>query len=211
MSGFQGFLGKVGLVVATSVVTATLAGTGVASAVAAVPNNSVNSLKIVDNTVRSIDVRNGTLRGVDIADGTVGPDDVEDNSLTASDIAEGGILSEDIRNGTIHPGDLALDALTRWAKVDADASPQLLAGRGASTVTRPAAGNYVVTFNAPITGCGWTATLNDDDAGAASPGEISVERNNANEPNVLRIRTFDSAGALVDGDGSNGFTVMVNC
>src|SRR5690242_9650953 len=72
MSGFKGFLGRFGLVVATSVVTASLAGTGVASAIVTIPNNSVSSIKIVDDTVRSIDVRNGTLRGVDIADGTVG-------------------------------------------------------------------------------------------------------------------------------------------
>ena len=52
----------------SSVLTALLVGGGVALAVT-IPNNSVNSAKIVDNSVRSADVRNATLTDNDLSRG----------------------------------------------------------------------------------------------------------------------------------------------
>jgi hypothetical protein len=69
-----------------------------------------------------------------------------------------------------------------------------------------------VTFVQPITDCGWTATLNDNDAGSAAPGEITVERDNIVDAHSLRVRIIDSAGtAPMDASSSDGFTLTVNC
>jgi hypothetical protein len=232
MSGFKGFLGKFGLVVATSVVTAGLAGTGVASAVAAVPNNSVNSVKIINNTVRGVDIKDGAVHSIDITDnnlttndiqdGTLTGNDVADESLTSfdlddgsvgsADIADNTVSSSDILNGTITPTDLATTAMTRWAKIDADATgAALIRGRGAIGATRVSAGQYAVTFLQDVTLCGWSATVNDNDTGAAGPLYATVERDGVNSNSILRVRTFDAAGALVDPSTGDGFTVTVTC
>src|SRR5215218_7644033 len=79
-------LGKLGMVVATAVVSVTVAGSGVASAFN-VPMNSVNSAKIVNNSVRSIDIRDGGVRSVDVADHNLTTNDIANGSLTGGDIA----------------------------------------------------------------------------------------------------------------------------
>jgi hypothetical protein len=243
MSGFKGHLGKVGLVVATSLATMTLAGGGVASAVAsAVPANSVNSSKIVNNSIRSVDIRNGTirsmdvldnnLRGTDVLDGSLGTDDVLDGSLTGGDIADSSlttfdlqdgtvasediadatIVSNDIQNGSIQAADLNNSAMTRWAKIDADATgTAVLRGRGVITSSRVGQGMYTVTFLQAVDACGWTATVNDNDAESAGNLYASVERNSVNDQNTLRVRTFDASGALTDTSAGDGFTVTVVC
>jgi hypothetical protein len=232
MNGFKGFFGKFGLVVATAVVTTSLAGTGVASAVAAVPNNSVTSPKIVnnsvksadirDNSVHSIDVTDGNLTGVDIADDTVGGGDVTDGSITSADIGDGAVSTldvldgnltgADILNGSIGLTDLAPTAVTRWAKVDADVNgATMIRGRGAVGATRVSAGQYAVTFLQDVDQCGWSATANDNGTGAAGALFATVELDGPNADNVLRVRTFDAAGALVDPTNDDGFTVTVNC
>ena len=71
-------------------------------------------------------------------------------------------------------------------------------------------GVYRVTFDASVVGCGWSATLNDNDANSSPPGEISVGREPASSTNLL-VRTFNSAGAQTESDEANGFTVVLSC
>ena len=227
----KSFLGKLGLVVVTSVASVTIAGSGVAEAFN-VPMNSVNSSKIVNNTIRSIDIKDGTLTTLDVADGTLTGNDVEDESLSTTelldgsvngndiafgsvsgtDITDGTISSADIATGAVTPADLSVTATTRWAKVGADSTPNLIAHRGASSVSRPAVGNFTVTFAQPIITGGWTAPLNDNASGSAAAGEISVERDNEFDSNSLRVRIHNSAGtAAMDASSTDGFTVTVVC
>jgi hypothetical protein len=106
----------------------------------------------------------------------------------------------------------ALGASVRYAKVDADAGgANLINGHGVTSVSREGAGVFTVTFASPITKCGWVATLNDNDAGSAAAGEISVERWTPGDPDSLLIRTFDSSGAHVDPLDTDGFSVQVVC
>jgi hypothetical protein len=76
---------RVAVALVSVVVTALVFSGGVAVALN-VPDNSVNSAKIVDNSVRSIDIQDGTLQSVDIA--------------------TGGVRGVDIANGTVHGADL---------------------------------------------------------------------------------------------------------
>ena len=193
-------IGQVGLVVATAMVTVTLAGGGVASAFN-VPGNSVTSAKIVNNSIRSIDIKDGTLASVDVHDG----------ALTGADVADGSLGGGDIADGSVSTADLSPQALTRWAKVGGGTTTSLIRGRGATTASRLAAGQYLVTFSQSITACGWTATVNDNDAGVAPNLYASVERNSAADANTLRVRVFNDAGTTVDTAQDDGFTVTVTC
>jgi len=193
-------IGQVGLVVATAMVTVTFAGGGVASAFN-VPGNSVTSAKIVNNSIRSIDIKDGTLASVDVHDG----------ALTGADVADGSLGGGDIADGSVSTADLSPQALTRWAKVDGGTTTSLIRGRGATTASRLAAGQYLVTFSQSITACGWTATVNDNDAGVAPNLYASVERNSAADANTLRVRVFNDAGTTVDTAQDDGFTVTVTC
>ena len=213
-------LGQVGLVLATSIASVTIAGSGVASAFN-VPANSVDSNKIVNESIRSIDIKNGTITSADVhdnslttgdvADSSLTGSDVQDNSLTANDLGTGSVGSTEIIDGVIQPNDLSLTAATRWAKVNAGPNTSLLAGRGASSATRLGNGTYQVTFGQAITNCGWSATINDNDSGGASPGFATVERDAAGDSFSLRIKTFDANGALADTADDDGFTLTVVC
>jgi hypothetical protein len=68
-----------------------------------------------------------------------------------------------------------------------------------------------VTFNHAITGCSWIGTLNDNTSGGAQNGEIAIEQASGADPNRLRVRTFDSAGAVEDRESSDGFSLHVVC
>lgn len=59
----------IAVAVLSSVLTALLLGGGVAAALN-VPNNSVNSAKIVDGTIRGVDLRNGTITDDDLSRGS---------------------------------------------------------------------------------------------------------------------------------------------
>jgi hypothetical protein len=101
---------------------------------------------------------------------------------------------------------------TRWAKVAANASgATLLNGTGVASVGRFTAGSFSVVFNASIVGCGWTATINDDDAGVGQPALISVERESPSIPTNLIVRTYSPNGTQTDPQAGNGFTVTVIC
>ncbi|HYF45444.1 MAG TPA: hypothetical protein VD926_04490, partial [Acidimicrobiales bacterium] len=176
-----------------------------------VADNALTGNDIQDDSLTTSEITDGSLNGNDIAFGTVGGDDILDNSLVSGDIATSTITTGDIAPGGVTPSDLSLQAQTRWAKVGADATPNLIAGRGATSVSHSGAGNFTVNFAQPVTGCGWTATINDNDAGGAPAGQISVERENAGDPDSLRVRTFTAAGAAADLASSDGFTVTVVC
>jgi hypothetical protein len=135
---------------------------------------------------------------------------VPNNSVTSAKIVNGTIQGVDIKDGAIAPADLSVNARPRWAKVDAGPTTTLIRGRGAASATRAALGVYRVSFETPITNCGWTATLNDNDASSTPPGEIGVERE-AGTSNNLLIRTFNSAGVQSESSEDNGFTVVVSC
>ena len=93
---------------------------------------------------------------------------IPNNSVTSAKIVNGTIQGIDIKPGAVGPGQLGVNARPRWAKVDAGATTSLIRGRGAVSASRIGAGVYAVTFASPITNCGWTATLNDNDAGGSS-------------------------------------------
>ncbi len=137
-----------------------------------------------------------------------------------TDLTERFVIAEDYLVSVGNEVILATERLTaleaqptiRWAKVDADFNgATLLRGFGATAVSRIGTGQFLVTFDGPIDICGWTATLNDNAAGTALNGQISIEQNATFDATTLRVRTFSEAGAEEDPPDTSGFTVTVTC
>ncbi len=210
---------RLAIVLTTVIVTTVVLVGGVALATVGI--NSVGSPQIKNGSIRSVDIANGQVKSADIANGTIGSADLRDNAVRGLDIRDGTIASADIADGTITGADIADGSvaaadltpdLLRWAKVDADAAgADLLSGRGVTSVARIATGIYSVTFDGPVTGCGWIATVNDNADGVVGPGEIGIELGSSVDASVLWVRTWDSGGSAVDRSSSDGFTVQVVC
>ncbi len=200
---------RLAIVLTTVIVTTVVLVGGVA--LATVGRNSVGSPQIKNGSIKSVDIANGTVRAVDIANGTVSTADLKNDSVRGVDIRDGTIASADIADGSVSVDDLA-PTLLRWAKVDADAAgAELLSGRGVASVARLGIGIYEVSFDDPVDGCGWIATLNENVGGIVGSGEIGVELESTAIPNDLFVRTWDSAGVPADLPSSDGFTVQVVC
>lgn len=145
--------------------------------------------------------------GVAVAETLAGP-----NTVNSAAIINGSVTGQDIATATVGRGGIKPGVAPLYAKVDADASSAtLLSGKGVTGVEFLTAGFYSVTFSRSVVGCGWLATLNDNDAGASSPGEISIDRNTPGDLFTLRIKTYNSAGASAAPAGDDGFTVMITC
>ena len=134
--------------------------------------------------------------GVGVAEALAGPDTVNSSSIV---------------NGSVARADLKPGSLPNWAKVAGSTTGTLLAGRGVASSSHVGTGVYQVDFNRSIVGCGWSATLNDNDAGTATAGLITVERASSGDVDSLFVRTFNTAGSAANTLGSEGFTVMVTC
>jgi hypothetical protein len=174
----------------------------------------------MNHPIRTIASRTGSVVGTAVITAVIlgaglgvahaAPESVPLNSVTSSKIVNETIQGIDIKDGTITPAELGTNARPRWAKVDAGPTTTLIRSRGVTSASRAALGVYRVHFNEPITGCGWSATLNDNDTSSAPPGEIGVEREAGSTTNLL-IRTFTSAGVQAESSDDNGFTVVVSC
>jgi hypothetical protein len=196
----------VGAVVLTTVI---VSGTlDVAQAArAAIPNNSVNSAKIVDNSVASGDIRNETVAAVDIKNGAVG----------AAEIATGAVGTADIATGGVARSDLAAGQRVNWAHVDAGTTTvSIIAGTGVNSVTRVGTGTYTVVFNSSqvvdASQCGITVDRSANAAGGGvDQGFITAAPESAINPNNVVVTTHNLAGAATDTAEAQGFTVVLYC
>ena len=173
-------------------------------------------------TVKKVATRTATVVGALVITAGVGSgalgiahaatESVPNNSVTSAKIVNETIQSVDIKNFTIAPNDLQVRIQPRFAHVSANSGgAAIIQARGVSSVSRISTGQYGVTFANPVANCGWFATLTDNSDGSSSPGEISVELNTSSDPNTLRVRTYNSAGALTDQSATHGFSVRVDC
>ena len=136
---------------------------------------------------------------------------VPNNSVTSAKILNGTIQGIDVRDGAITPADLGVNARPRWAKVSGGSSGALLRGRGVAGTSHVATGTYRVSFDAAITNCGWTATRNDNGAGLAGAGLISIEQESAADPTTLLVTTYNPAGTPTNTASDDGFTIAISC
>ena len=102
----------------------------------------------------------------------------------------------------------------RWAKVGlSPAGAPLLSGDGVVNVQRVEEGVVNVTFDAPVVGCGWMATVNDNVRGGAASAEITAELGAGD--NQLLIKTWNAFAVDTaweeSAEGNDGFTVMAIC
>ena len=92
-------------------------------------------------------------------------------------------------------------ALNQFAAVTS--SGVLTAGRGATTATREALGQYLVTFGADISRCAYNATV------IGGPGELGFASVEAVSAQSLRVRTRQAAADNPAAD--RGFHLLATC
>jgi len=137
-------------VASTAALVIAVAGGGAATAAALIPNNSVNSAKIINNSVKSIDVKNDNLTGTDINESTLG----QVPSAADAEVASGVVFGT-IDDNSFDPGKIGV--VRGYAWVDQASTPVGVettltngyvfnAAGGPVTVTRSATGVYSVTF-----------------------------------------------------------------
>jgi hypothetical protein len=141
---------------------------------------------------------------ISVGDPTV-PNDGKPFTTNATGVATG--LNADRVDGK-DAADLVSKSESLWALVDADSTPTIVRGRGATGVTFNGTGRFVVTFNRDITACGVSATLGDAAGTVGSPGEVSTDQPSGA---TIEVNTYDSAGAPSTPMGGNGFNMTVSC
>jgi hypothetical protein len=156
-----------------------LAASGGAYAAASLPRNSVGSSQIVNGSIRSRDVHNRTLG-------------VHDLSVAAR---------RSLRGSRGPEGPAGPTALTFRTGVTAGGDP--VAGNATGASHSAGSNEYRVFFSRDVSGCTPIATLATVPGGGdPPPGRITVAAGN-----VVRVRTFDAAGAPV----ATSFNLVVAC
>jgi hypothetical protein len=184
---------------------------------AAIPNNSVNSAKIVDNSVASGDIRNETVAAVDIKNGAVGAAEIATGAVGTAEIADSTVSGADIATGGVARSDLAAGQRVNWAHVDAGTTTvSIIAGTGVNSVTRVGTGTYTVVFNSSqvvdASQCGITVDRSANAAGGGvDQGFITAAPESAINPNNVVVTTHNLAGAATDTAEAQGFTVVLYC
>ena len=161
----------------------------VAMSGSAVAGGMVTGHQIKNGTVTGSDVKNKSLKGVDVKDGSLTLDD-----LSATDRAQ-----------ALAQAPQAPAPVTWWALVK---SGNLVQGNGVASVTRSAAGVYLVYFAASVANSAISADLVGFGTGQVSvtacgsspmqPTGLSCTGTNSNAE--VEVLTRDSSGSSADAD-----------
>lgn len=187
------------------------------------------------------------ITGKDIKDGTVASADVKNETLKLKDLAPQ--AQEALRGQTGPPGPQGVPGVpgpagvpgptgppgpaapgaTYFARVGDDGTAAaLVASRGVQAVTfRSVWAGYLVTFEQPVTSCGWTVSMNPALPGPPDGwGEVVVglDYSKADEtfvpdPAALKVVVTDGAGQAIRIDSQpwggaqypDTFTLVVHC
>ncbi|MEM1332008.1 MAG: hypothetical protein AAGG08_01000 [Actinomycetota bacterium] len=98
-----------------------------------------------------------------------------------------------------------------WAKVDADGTGATVLSSNSTdaAASRDGLGRFVVSFGPSLSGCGFLATLGDNDDGVATSGQIATELGSSDTD--VWVRTYDETGVAEDPIDNDGFTVTAFC
>ncbi|HET9012321.1 MAG TPA: hypothetical protein VFN38_10940 [Gemmatimonadaceae bacterium] len=156
---------------------------------------------IRNSSLTGADIASSSVKGGDIVNSSLAGRDVKDKTLTGADVLDGSLTGADLK-----PGEVAPHAL--FAVVDNDdGTPAVARQFGATGVTDAAPGVVDVEFNQNVTTCAFTATQGTNDNNPSDNDYAVVDSAGANEPDRVRVRTFDAAGQPQDDD----FHLVVTC
>ena len=172
----------------------------------------ITGKQVKNSSLTGVDVRNRSLTGADVKDKSLTPRDFDGSVVGATGPPgpAGPAGPAGVAGATGADGADGADATNLWAVVDTGASgASIVRGSGTVSAARLGMGTYTVTFNQNVTGCSYLANQGSPSDVAGEPGETSVEgRGFATDPNVVEVRTEDSAGVTIDADG---FHLAVFC
>lgn len=211
-----------------SIIALVVALGGTSYAALSVPRNSVGSQQLKDNAVSAPKIRDGAVTGAKI----------DRNAITAAQInfaKVGTVPSANTANTAAQATNAtnlggspasAYQQKILWARVAPDGtltagSGAMSAGQLATAGGQPATGEYEVTFNQPVTGCAYEATIgsslenNSNNVNDNGPGQIFTEPRNGN-PNGVFVETLPPAPVYNSttktwGGANNAFHLVVIC
>ena len=150
------------------------------------------------------------VTGKNVKDSSLSGKDIKNSTLTGSDVKNRSLLEVDFKAGQLPAGPQGAQgpagapATKLWARVTG--AGVLVAGSGATGVTRTAAGRYNVTFNQVVSGCAWVSSTDFRASGGDGWG-VHVDHGTAPSPNQVRVLTSFDTTATVD----QPFSVAVFC
>lgn len=186
-----------------SIIALVVALGGTSYAAFTVPQNSVGSRQLRKNAVTTDAIRNGAVTGSKIANNAItgGKINLRTLGTVPSANTANTANSANTANQATNAANLggspasAYQQKILWARVAPDGT--LTASNGATSSGILATGDYEVTFDRPVTGCAYEATigsslLSNNTFNDAGVGSIYTEPRQAN-PNGVFVATFAPA------------------
>lgn len=134
--------------------------------------------------------------------------DLRDAAVTSTKIVDKAVTTVKLADDAVTPDKLSeqlREGQPRWARIADDGT--LKEARGATAVTRTAAGQYQVTFDRSIAACAVQASVTSIDTTAPPVGHTLTAWTSPGDPKIVQVRAVD--GAAVDAD--TPFHVSVLC
>lgn len=178
-------------------------------------SDTVFSDDIVDGEVTSADIKDGQVRALDIGDDQVRSSDIRNNVVTGLDIQNNAVSADKILDKSITANDLGPSIRKAYFAIVNDAVTQVsLNGGDATGVTRPAQGQYTLTFPFDTSKCGITATAGNavTSGGIASPASYTFIVQNVLTDGTVKISVVrQTAQAPFYAYVSRGFELTLVC
>ena len=178
---------------------------------------AVNRAKISGDAVSADKILDGTVGTAEIGQGGVASSEVENDSLTGDDVLNGSLTTADLAKHTIVRDDLAFNVPTVFtANVSGLGSAGLIAGNGATSVTKRSEGAYRVHFaGVDVRACIPQVSLASMFAPFPKNGEISayIREYVPNPENYVDVYTWDSTalGGAPPAASDRNFYLTLTC
>jgi len=157
----------------------------------ALATGSIGTREIANGSILNRDFKDGTLRGQEFKPDSLGPNAIKEQVLDSTKFkaVNNALVAEGVNRQVV----MANNGAT-------------VRGRGVTSTSATAEGQYQAIFDRDVRNCVYSATLGDESAAGPGNGQISVT-SLASNVNGVRVVTRDSAGALAN----RSFHLIVSC
>ncbi len=187
--------------VMSSIAVFLVLGGGAALAATTLPANSVGTKQIQKQAVKTGKIAKKAVRTGKLDAEAVKAGKLARESIVTNRLRDNVVNSDKVNSSIQTTADLLFATVA-----PADGAAAIVRGRGATGVTRVAAGFYVVTFDREVTDCSWVATYGQPNNTGVNAVWATVR--GFTEANQVGVVLRNENGTQVDG---NGFHLAVLC
>jgi hypothetical protein len=191
----------------------------------ALGGTSYAAITLPSNSVGKSQIRSGAVGQSEVASNSIGPGELRTNAVRSSEIRTNAVGASEIRPSAIDTDELAdkgigaadLSDAAKAALADmsgvtfraGSTAAGAAAGGNATSVSRTAAGDYVVTLSKDVSACQYSATLAGVKNGAAIDAPIVgfATATPSTENTKVLVKAYNHAGVLTD----SPFHLLVAC